>query len=56
MPGQRLVQHRLDAKVSRGFLSNSTLESGIDVGQKINVRPGKLGKNNKRMALNKCSA
>ena len=30
----------------------STLESGIDVGQGINVGPGKLGKNNKRRALN----
>ena len=30
-----------------------TLESGIDVGQVINVGPGKLDKNNKRRALNK---
>ena len=30
-----------------------TLESGIEVGQGINVRPGKFGKNNKRRALNK---
>ena len=29
-----------------------TLESGIDVGQGINVGPGKFGKNNKLMALN----
>ena len=29
-----------------------TLESGIDVGQGINVGPGKLGKKNKRRALN----
>ena len=28
------------------------LESGIDVGQGINVGPGKLGKKNKRRALN----
>ena len=31
----------------------NTLESGIDVGQGINVRPGKLEKNDKRRALNK---
>ena len=30
----------------------TTLESGIDVGQGINVGPGKLGKKNKRRALN----
>ena len=30
-----------------------TLDSGIDVGQKINVGPGKFGKNNKCRALNK---
>ena len=30
-----------------------TLESGIEVGQGINVRPGKFGKKNKRRALNK---
>ena len=30
-----------------------TLDSGIDVGQKINVGPGKFGKNNNRRALNK---
>ena len=29
-----------------------TLESGIDVGQGIKVGPGKLGKKNKRRALN----
>ena len=29
-----------------------TLESGIDIGQGINVGPGKLGKKNKRRALN----
>ena len=29
-----------------------TLESGIDVGQGINVGPGKFGKKNKRRALN----
>ena len=29
-----------------------TLESGIDVGQGINVGPGKLGKKNKCRALN----
>ena len=29
-----------------------TLESGIEVGQGINVGPGKLGKKNKRRALN----
>ena len=31
----------------------STLDSGIDVGQKINVGPGNFGKNDKRRALNK---
>ena len=30
-----------------------TLASGIDVGQGINVGPGKFGKNNKRRPLNK---
>jgi hypothetical protein len=30
-----------------------TLESGIDVGQGINVGPGNFGKNNKCRALNK---
>ena len=30
-----------------------TLASGIDVGQGINVEPGKLDKNNKHRALNK---
>ena len=30
----------------------STLASGIDVGQGINVGPGKFGKKNKRRALN----
>ena len=34
-------------------LFNPTLESGIDVGQEMNVGPEKLGKNNKRRALNK---
>ena len=33
-----------------------TLESGIDVGQGINVGPGKFGKKNKHRALNKCRA
>ena len=30
-----------------------TLESGIDVGQGINIGPGKFVKNNKRRVLNK---
>ena len=30
------------------------LESRIDVGQRINVGPGKVGKKNERRALNKC--
>ena len=34
------------------LLNYCTLESGIDVGQGINVGPGKLGKKNKRRALN----
>ena len=29
-----------------------TQNSGIDIGQEINVGPGKFGKNNKRRALN----
>ena len=31
---------------------HATLESGIDVGQGMNVGPGKVGKKNKRRALN----
>ena len=31
----------------------STLDSGIDAGQGINVRPGKSNNKNKRSALNK---
>jgi hypothetical protein len=34
------------------FRIAGTLESGIDVGQGINVGPGKLGEKNKRRALN----
>ena len=37
-------------RLQTGLLS--TLESGIDVGQGINVGPGKFGKKNKRRALN----
>jgi hypothetical protein len=33
-----------------------TIESGIDVGQRINVGCGKFGKKNKRRALNKRKA
>ena len=33
-----------------------TLDSRIDVGQGINVRPGKFDKKNKHRALNKCRA
>ena len=32
--------------------NKGTLASGIDVGQGINVGPGKFGKKNKRRALN----
>ena len=32
--------------------NNITLDSGIDVGQGINVGPGKFGKKNKCRALN----
>ena len=32
--------------------NSTTLESGIDVGQLINVGPGKFAKKNKRRALN----
>ena len=34
-----------------GYLTK--LESGIDVGQEINVGPGKFVKKNKRRAMNK---
>ena len=34
-------------------LNFTTLESVIDVGQGISVGPGRLGKKNKRRALNK---
>ena len=34
---------------------STTLESGIDVGQGINVGPGKFARKNKRRALNKHS-
>ena len=37
---------------SKGY----TLEFGIDVGQGINVWPGKSGNNDKCRALNKCWA
>ena len=35
---------------------SNTPESGIDVGQGINVRPGKFGKTNKPRASNKRKA
>ena len=35
-----------------GYLVSSTLESGIDVGQGINIGPGKFVKKNKHRALN----
>ena len=35
------------------YLQPGTLESGIDVGQGINIGPGKLAKKNKRRDLNK---
>ena len=35
------------------ILSVLNITPGIDVGQGINVEPGKLDKNNKRRALNK---
>ena len=35
------------------LLTRPTLESGIDVGQGLNVGPGTFGKNNKHRALNK---
>ena len=35
------------------YILYSLLESGIDVGQGINVGPGKFVKKNKRRALNK---
>ena len=34
----------------------TTLESGIDVGQLINVGPGKFDKKNKHRVLNECRA
>ena len=36
-----------------GYLVSSTLESGIDVGQGINVGPGKFVKKNKHRAFDK---
>ena len=42
----------LQLMLLRGGPPFTTLESGIDVGQGINVGPGKLGKKNKRRALN----
>ena len=45
--GYKLFSHPL---LFLAFLA--TLESVIDVGQGINVGPGKLGKKNKRRALN----
>ena len=40
-------------KVLQNYMTYSTLESGIDVGQGITVGPGKFVKKNKRRALNK---
>ena len=40
-------------EISNLLLTGTTLESGIDVGQRINVGPGKFAKKNKRRALNK---
>ena len=34
-------------------IDKDTLESGIDVGQRINIGPGKFVRKNKRRALNK---
>ena len=45
-------EERLSDFYSNGPRLCFTLESGIDVGQGINVGPGKLGKKNKRRALN----
>ena len=45
------ISFNIETYVAKPFLS--TLESGIDVGQGITVRPGKFVKKNKRRALNK---
>ena len=56
MTGQQMVQnlsviHHCQRYYTILFLN--TLESGIDVGQGINVEPGKFVKKNNRRALNK---
>jgi hypothetical protein len=49
-PGLFSFEYSLLPKLILYF--TTTLESGIDVGHGINVGPGKLGKKNKRRALN----
>ena len=53
---KRLQGKKLSFFIATIHLSIPTLESGIDVGQGINVGPGKFVKKNKRRALNKCRA
>ena len=43
----------LSADFALNYWQQSTLESGIDVGQGINVGPGKFVKKNKHKAMNK---
>ena len=45
-----LTLRKMNNKSSHNVLN--TLASGIDVGQGINVGPGKFGKKNRHMALN----
>ena len=47
----RTLLHKSDSLGLRPHLDYS-IESGLDVGQEINIGSGKFGKNNKRMALN----
>jgi hypothetical protein len=53
VPVQNLFRYISKLLVSNGPVTCNTLESGIDLGQGINVGPGKFDKNNKRRALNK---
>ena len=43
---------RIPIRLQVGKTSPTTLASGIDVGQGINIGPGKFGKKNKRRAFN----
>ena len=49
---KNLIQSQSFSGLLQNFLIKAYLASGIDVGQGINVGPGKFGKKNKRRALN----